>query len=225
MLKRFVIHYNQGLGDHIICNGLVRFLLNSWRPNLVLLPVKKKIYNSVRDMYGNEHSPLQIATYDESKISETAFVESISVGHSVPVLRLPANNKSPFDVQFYRHLNIPFSQRWAGFDRSRVCRANKLPIDIPERFALVATSGSFGEASIDISACIPIIRVRELTDSIFDWAPLITLAEQLHAIDSSFIHLADSLDLTGKKLFYYDIGRGSTFHLRHEWSRVPVTAR
>ena len=57
-------------------------------------------------------------------------------------------------------------------------------------------------------------------NSLIDWADVIKNAKEIHCIDSSIIHLADSLDLTTEKLYYHDVGRGSQFHLINGWTRV-----
>ena len=44
-----IIYHHLGLGDHLICNGLVNYL--SLNFNKVFLPVKKRNFNNVSYLY------------------------------------------------------------------------------------------------------------------------------------------------------------------------------
>ena len=90
-----------------------------------------------------------------------------------------------------------------------------------KEYCLVHCQGSPGPYDLNIKTDLPIYYVESgLTDTILDWADVIKNAKEIHCIDSSIIHLADSLDLTTEKLYYHDVGRGSQFHLINGWKRV-----
>ena len=47
--EEFVLHHHLGLGDTIICNGLVNFL--STKYSKIYLPVKENLFNTVQFLY------------------------------------------------------------------------------------------------------------------------------------------------------------------------------
>ena len=75
---------------------------------------------------------------------------------------------------------------------------------------------------------LPTIEIRgRLQNGVFDdllfYRRLIAGAAEVHCINSSVIHLVDSLDLTAR-LFYHDV-RLRNFQLRHNWTVVPYRWR
>jgi hypothetical protein len=84
----------------------------------------------------------------------------------------------------------------------------------------MASESSIGNFALSANTDLPIICVDRKTESLLDWVGIIQGAREIHCIDSSFIHLADSLNLAGKKLCYHDVGRGSTFHLKNNWHTI-----
>jgi hypothetical protein len=88
-------------------------------------------------------------------------------------------------------------------------------------YCLVHCQGSPQQYVLDIKTDLPIYYIESgLTDTILDWVDVIKNAKELHCIDSSVIHLADSLDLNAEKLYYHDVGRGSKFYLVNDWKHV-----
>lgn len=61
-------------------------------------------------------------------------------------------------------------------------------------------------------------RMQDPTRSILGWASAIMGSSEIHCIDSSFLHLVEQLQPTGK-LFYHKYARvGSLdYHFRHKW--------
>ena len=49
-MDKFLIYHHLGLGDHIICNGLVREICNNSK-NSFLLPAKKQNFQTVEFMF------------------------------------------------------------------------------------------------------------------------------------------------------------------------------
>lgn len=47
------IHHHLGLGDHIICNGIVRYVVKNYDFNNVALVVKNSNLNNVRRMFSD----------------------------------------------------------------------------------------------------------------------------------------------------------------------------
>ncbi|NDC04377.1 MAG: hypothetical protein EBZ81_15805 [Betaproteobacteria bacterium] len=129
-----------------------------------------------------------------------------------------------FDSTFYSSFNIPFRARWEYF---HLLRDETKSLSFYARFikhqnyCLVHDEGSVGKFKLNVDTTLPIYYVRKgETDSLLDWKYVIENATEIHCIDSSVIHLADSLNLKHKSLFYHDVNRGSRFHVKNNWKTV-----
>jgi hypothetical protein len=71
----------------------------------------------------------------------------------------------------------------------------KLNIKDEERYILIHNRGSDRGYDLSISTNIRKIYVEPITNSMFDWCGLAETAEEVHCIDSSFVHLAQSLNV------------------------------
>jgi hypothetical protein len=115
-----------------------------------------------------------------------------------------------WDESFYKQINIPFKERWDSFYILRdFKREDKLYDKLNpnnKKFALVHSSGSDGVNRINYEVIDKDLMVIEIkpsyTNNIFDYLKLIELSDEIHCIDSSFIHLIDSVKTNGK-LFYH----------------------
>lgn len=156
------IYTHLGLGDQVICNGLVRSLVKS--NEQYCLFVKPRNFQTVSFMYKDLPNisffmadDAGVRTYvKRSKISRT---DLILAGHITHALALPArlintlhkhfvspfvsslrdtdvrdNLRFSFDELFYLEHNIPFSQRWDNF---RVDRDLKAETDLFKQFGVV----------------------------------------------------------------------------------------
>jgi hypothetical protein len=220
--KELIVHHHLGLGDHLICNGLVNYLLDALELERLYLISVKTNAPSVRFLYSDEPR-ITILDFDWPKISQQEFAYWASNQLGVPMLTIAAQSAENFDVHFYRSLGVPFDVRWSHFRLPAVMTSAH---DFyrqhirHERYCLVAAKSSVSEHNLQIDTALPIYFVEPLTDSMLDWVEVIKHASEIHCIDSGFIHLVNSFDLTGAKLYYHDVGRGAAFVTRHEWVHV-----
>lgn len=113
-----------------------------------------------------------------------------------------------WDMSFYESVDLPFEYRWSHFKIFRDTirekeLADKLGVSVGDRFALVHRQGSDKKYDINVDSGIREIEVEPITDSLLDWCGLIEQAEEVHCIDSSFIHLAQSMKV--KSGVFHDI--------------------
>jgi len=220
--KRLIVHHHLGLGDHLICNGLVHYLLEAFELECLYLVCTKANAPTVRFLYADEPR-IKILDFDWPKLSQQDFVYLAANQLAVPVLTIVARSSDNFDVEFYQSLGVPFEVRWSHFRLPAVMTSaqNFYRQHIRhERFCLVAAKSRVNEHHLTIETDLPIYYVEPVTDSMLDWVEVIRQASEIHCIDSGFIHLVNSFDLTGTKLVYHDVGRGATFVTRHEWVHV-----
>jgi hypothetical protein len=201
-MTTIVLDWNLGLGDAIICNGLVRVLAR--KHERLLLPCHSHNLPSVRHMF-SDLGNVYVYTY------EAGCHEHVSDSH---MLRVGLNNpewkdcKLSFDRAFYHFAGVDFEARWSEFyvppsdselppywSAFRLIhedRARGIKID-PGRYY----QGKHASALFAVTAETP---------QITDWRRRIEEAKEIHCVDSSVIHLVESLPTTGK-LFYHRYAR------------------
>ena len=50
---RLIIHHHLGLGDHFVCNGLVRFIIDKNNYEQYYIPAKEQNFLTVKEMYSD----------------------------------------------------------------------------------------------------------------------------------------------------------------------------
>jgi len=199
------IYHHLGLGDHIICNGLVRSLIKN---NLEYTLFGRPQYlNSVKYMY-KDLTNLYFKEGCDNSINN--FLSTIDSDKQIRIGFQYTPDNYSWDEYFYAQHNIPFTNRWENFKINRILSGevdlyNKLNSE-NSKFALIHSAGSDGKDRIDYSKINPelkIIKVSpEHTDNIFNYLGLVYSAEEIHCVESCFNVLVDSLDVD-TKLFYH----------------------
>jgi hypothetical protein len=185
------IHHHLGLGDHIVCNGLIRRIRKQTDVTLV---VKNENLHNVSRMFKD----IEI---------DYCLLEPGEPEHGTLGWNWGGDRSTTFDEAFYKQAKIPFIERWNSFyverDYEKERRLSK-HLELPSKFCLVHDTASTGKVDIDLKTKLPIIRVcrTPVEDSIFDWMGVIEKATEIYCINSSFIHLVDSMCPTAKLYFH-----------------------
>ena len=203
-----ILDWHLGLGDAIICNGLVRKLAE--RNDSILLPTWTRNLPTVQAMFSDLLNVTAMPVNQEER-----YPGATAIGVNDPSF----GSQGSFDQEFYRLAGVDFDCRWSAF---------KIPETEPQlepplgRFMLIHGTTSDGK-KIDVS--------RILTDELWDvtWIPvesipgrltqcikLIAAAEQIHCLDSAFVHLVESVPSSGA-LFFHDYARPNYFQRRKDW--------
>ena len=190
------IHHHLGLGDHIVCNGLVRKIVSDNEGSDITLAVKQHNLKSVKSLYKG------------SAIKFDPILNDIEAQHNYPiyskVIRVgfeycDINN---WETSFYALCGLDYSLRYSNFKIERDYDSEKLllsKLSLPDKYIFCNINSSVGEFPITIESGLPKIYLQPLTDSIFDWIPVIEGAQEIHTIDSSIFHLMKQLSLPQKK--------------------------
>ena len=218
-----IIHHHLGLGDHIICNGLVRQLGSATR----FMPMASELgaANTLVVKHSNLDNVMRMfrdinLTFAPVSESHQTFYGEVNLGWLAN-----GDRTLNFDETFYKHAGVDFSHRWDSFHIERDYKQEKLVSDylnLPPRFALVNDVASAGKANVNIQTELPKIHLtRPLVEkSMFDWMEVIERATEIHCINSSFVHLVDSMNPKAK-LFFYDDRPELPFTRRLEWEICP----
>lgn len=203
------IYHHLGLGDHIICNGLVRSVINPTEQYQMF--VKPHNLISVKFMF-KDLKNLDFIIGDDSFAMN--YIRNNNVNRNDLILagfgRHPQSKE--FDDSFYLQNNLPFSYRWSKFYVERNFEKEKKIFDhynVKENEYIFIHDDFERGIKIDESHIVnknmKIVRPeKKLTENIFDYCHLMDKSCELHFIDSSFRLLYDSL-MTQKDHLYYHV--------------------
>lgn len=200
---------NLGLGDHIICNGLVRHYAQT--EDSIKIPAYHHNAPSVSFMFMDLKNVEVIGVKDEAA--------AILLCHAKRCLRLGFYSEGgfdpvKFDQEFYRQAQVPFESRWDQF-KIPGCFTSEPP---KGEYAFMHDDLLRGFAIDRSKATLP-IKYPEQGQSLFSWIPTIEKAKEVHVINSSFLCLWDSIPTSkDQKLFLHKYCR-NTDHptLRKDW--------
>lgn len=200
------IHHHLGLGDHIICNGLVRFIQRK-EPKRIVLVVKESNRNNVSRMYRDcgwiDYHPVE---------TDHEFYNYHKNNPQIKLLRVEYDKKLhfAFDRSFYESVGVSFKERWDSWYLERDFEQENLlkrEINLPKDFIFVHDQSSSGKFDLKIDSDLPVIKLSKLQceKSIFDWMGVIEDAKEIHCIDSSIIHLINSMPDIKSELYFHSV--------------------
>lgn len=207
-MRNSFIYHHLGLGDHFICNALVRNIcLNNPEDNLNLF-CKPQYITTVSFMY-RDLLNLQVIKADDAKARRLIpfYQQGTIIGHE----HFLGSNELSFDAAFYKQLNVPFSERWDGF---KVSRDYYREDDLIRRLNLEGVDYAFVHDDKDRNFVINRNAIDEnlkivtpydtKVDNLFDYMGVMVRAKQVHCIDSCFRLMYDSVvSKTDSKLYYH----------------------
>ena len=229
MKKEIYVHHHLGMGDHIICNGMVREIYKNYEK--VNLFVKHNNFINVSFMYRDLPNINLIPIDGDNEIYnnyEHNNILRVGFGH---LGRLMGEFGIGWDAAFYKQLDIDFNKRWDSFyvmrDKEREQNLYHMLNPNNEKFCLIHSNGSDGVDRINYDMInndlLKIIISPSYTNNIFDYYKLIEDSSQIHCVDSSFLHLSDSIPTSGE-LFYHNLrmtrNANETHKQKKEWKLV-----
>jgi hypothetical protein len=202
------IYHHLGLGDHIICNGLVRSLINVNYEYTMF--VKPHNLNTVKFMY-KDLKNLFFLESDDFGVNDFFIKNQIKDSDKIIAgfYRVPGSLQ--FDDSFYLQNNLPFKNRWENFYVERNMEKEK---EIFNHFNVKENEYIFLHEDLSrgfkinrnhiTNKNLKIIEPKKgLTENIFDYCYLMENSIESHFIDSSFRLIFDSLKLRNTNIFYH----------------------
>lgn len=218
----YLIHH-LGLGDHIICNSIIRELAE--KHDKVIVPAKHHNAESVRGMFSDLEN---VVIYPIEN-----YKEMIAQGKPFTKMHLGIYGDKwktidHFDSNFYMQAGIDFENRWENFKigRNADCeyRLFRHYNVIPGEYTLVHNQHDnykLNAAKIDN----PTMIERHASENICNYYQLIENALEIHCIDSAFMFLVDSIPSKGT-LFLHRYARHldkfNTPTLRKNWNIIKT---
>lgn len=235
------IHHHLGMGDMIMCNGLVRYISENIKKNEKIYIFSKNNYLKLVKFMYRDNKKIIVIGIDEKKCeykqvqnilrsNKNKQVNFIRIGHEffnyTANLNLDKNNPWPCDIIFYKQLNIPFKYRFEKcFWKRDIISEKKLLekfITKKEPYAFIHDDPEKGYF-INTSYVNPKLKIikNDKKYSIFDYGLIIENATEVHLMESVFRHVTESLNTKNVKLFLHDFRKGaSAVNLltnRNEW--------
>lgn len=207
---KLFLAYHLGLGDAIICAGLVNYLS---KEKQVVIPFRQKNMASVKSFYaGNEN--VEFISCDSDR-----EVERLSQTHDAIYKLGQFHTNDPttgFPRMFYDQCGVDWKERWLSSPIYEYGRQFEDKLDKEERIFVHDDSSRGYIIHVDG------VRPEKKADSILEYCHYIMNCTEIHCIDSSFLHLIESLPLPKKpKLFYHRSARPESVDygncLKHPW--------
>jgi hypothetical protein len=176
------LQLHAGLGDAIVLNGMIRTLAKTQRVNI---PSYIHNLSSVMSMFMDVNVIIHpVRTHDEAVSIGKTFSNRLLTGYEGEGF-YPTH----FDRSFYEQAGMPFDLSWEAFGYVPSTNGPEVP---KEPFWFVHSDSVRG-FKIDLPPTDRLTYRPDGYPSVFDYAPLIIEAEEIHGTESCFTLLADRL--------------------------------
>lgn len=222
MKTTLLIHHHLGLGDHLDCNGMVRWIRkHGWATlhyDQIGVFSKDNYYDMIEYMYRDDPgiTVFKISRDDEygdvQKIADSLEnAEIIRVGHEhYPGKHAELSQQKNCWEFFYEQLNMPYEVRSKFFHVERDYTEERRVYDKlnpkDKDFIFIHEDPARGfTLNRDHFLNKNLMTVEnDITENIFHFINLIQAANEIHCMESSFKTLVDLYALPSQKLFYHD---------------------
>jgi hypothetical protein len=222
-----VIHHHLGLGDHIDCNGMVRYFADLYEDDVIHTFAKEQYFDMIEWMYrdeeqikvhkiqGNEYA----GVYNFMKENDFSSEDLYIVGHgNYPTNPSPDKNCWEY---FYEQLGIDLDIKQDFFyvepDDDEEKRVFDKLNPTGEDYVFVHDDPARG-FSIDIENNLKIIR-NDISENIFNFAKIIEKAKEIHLMESSFKSMVEHYPTKGK-LFFHDFREHPLGKHEKDWTVI-----
>lgn len=198
-MKKLLLYHHLGLGDHIICHGMVREFCKQYETTIFC---KEHNYWSVIDMF-SDLANLHIIKGNDSLANSYIETNKNQFDHIKRIGFEKLNSSENFEEQFYRIANIDFQKKWINFYLPQ----NEMSVSIYEELNL--KQYNFIHSDTNRNFCIKEQYINNnyfnffthsiTVPSIIHYAEIIKNASEIHVIDSAFMFLIDCMKYNNKE--------------------------
>ena len=203
--ERVYVYSHLGLGDHIICNGIVRYIAEHC--NNVYVFCKTSTFDNIEYMYRDNDNIHVLPVSGD--IDVVKFIERYNLTDKTIKIGFEYLNEYPserFDFSFYMAMNLPFENRFEKFLFVRdMVAENK----VLEELNPTQEDYIFIHGNLDRSKIRKDLKIIENPEQykIFDLIALLENATEIHLMESSLKCLINSFKVIKPKLFYHQYAR------------------
>ena len=201
MREAIFTHYN-GLGDFIICNGLVNTL--SEIIGKIHLPIPQCYQESLNFLYSENTN---IILFNSDSNPNNPELQQYGKQHNLSIIDniwAKPFNRPTFQTDLYDALNIPYSARYHNFHLPNNINAIKLFDNFSQSdYVFVHDAFRWQPQMLNINTNKVVVKPNpEITNNIFDYVEIIKNAKEIHCVDSCFYHLVENLQIQVPKYFH-----------------------
>ena len=207
------IYHHLGLGDSILCNGLVRYFAETY--NTVYVFAKPENAKNIMYMY-RDNFKIKIIVYEDEEVNTFKKLNPLNnyliLGHTKEYFHaIDITKEYTFEEGFYKIAKVPFEYKWSKFyferDYEKEKEAFKIAgIEEGEEYLFIHDDPSRGRnfkpeyIETNIKTIHP-VNLQSI--SLFHFFSIIEQAKEVHAHNSSFANIIDTMELNLKKVFYH----------------------
>jgi hypothetical protein len=229
----FIIHH-LGLGDHILCNGLVRELIVKEKLDKIFYPVKIHNIDNINRMYCDIKNIISLVPVRNDK----EMIEISKKFHNSEIINIGMFSGKIQDITrdfsygFYDNCKIDFSKRWDSFYLEKKTMSNEKEIILGyKKEKVFVHEDTIRGYKINNKYLLnkEIYRPNHTLGrnnglTLFDYYDILTKVNEIHCIDSSFACFIDHLpELRDKEKFIHRYARleggpeyKNNWHILHE---------
>jgi len=225
--SKVVLEFHLGLGDNLVCIALVRELVAREPSTTFYYPCPQSSFHTIVWIYRDLRNLFPIPIQNGREIRQ--LVGFLNARHVLVGVRDVDIKR--FDAFFYEQHGVPFDSRWRNSYVDPGSAAEDLfqklnPSSEPYLLICSRQSGNIDhQLKINNPTQKKYIYVEPLTTNLYDWMKLTLHADEIHTIDTSFVHFVENVlsHCTSKpSLFYHLIRHSQTeFTRRLPWNVVP----
>jgi|688.fasta_scaffold319632_2 hypothetical protein len=198
------IYHHLGLGDHIICNGLVRYYRDMYQKVTVFCKLHN--FENVKYMYRDDENIIVLPIGEDSDVLNYIQVNKLEKD----IIKIGFGHMgigSSFDESFYTGVNLPFEYRFSKFyflrDSQKEDEAFSFVNSINEEYIFIHGNVDKNKIRKDLK-----IIDNPLEFGIFDIIKIIENATEVHIMESSVKCLINSYIFNKPYFFYHQYVRG-----------------
>lgn len=223
-----LLDFHRGLGDEIVCNGLVREYCKKYKTVGILCLERNcasvsfmyrdlanlRIHKIRSHAHGDWFRRLNPLRFGENRYDEVRYIGNYNAESGVRNER-----------QVYAKFGVPIEKKWESFFVERDTEREEAlfkKVALPSSYIFIHDYSPYLVDPARISSTLPVFRPdKSLTDNIFDYCTVIERADELHVIDSSFMNLIECLPYTNhtQRLYLHRYARNT------EGCNTPVLSK
>jgi len=221
------IYHHLGLGDHIICNGIIRKYTEKY--DKVFNFVKLSNFSNVSFMY-QDLKNLNLIKMSTSEINSFLKINPnnnlLLIGYTKDFFqKLAKDEYRSFDEGFYDTANISLEEKWNKFHCERNIKQEKeifynvLKLKDDEEFIFIHedSSRNYLLNRSYLPSGVKIISTENFKNvGIFEFLYTIEKAKEVHVMASSFYCLIDTAQIETNSLFLHDYANTSMGQDTHD---------
>jgi hypothetical protein len=200
------IYHHLGLGDHIICNGLVRHYKEIY--GKVTVFCKPNNYENVKYMYRDDEDITVLPIGEDWDVNAYIFENKISNDViEIGLNKLLNYPMTKFDEAFYKTAELPFEYRFSKFSFLRDFDKENEAYNYvnPNNEEYIFVHGSLDKNKIRTD--LKIIE-NPIEFGVFDILKIIENATEVHIMESSIKCLVNSYIFEKPSFYYHQYVRG-----------------